>query len=630
MLSIKECVLTNKTDGRKYNELLIKSYLKRGYCTESILSILLRSFLNSKMILEEDIPRYSFLKEVLEVENKCDNSFSISDIWDFGMLLEVLLDIDKGKKRRKGAFYTPLFIVDYLVSSCIDIFLEREYSEVPPSFLDPSCGCGIFLLRTLEIYKNIFSTSYSSAINYVMGVDIDSRAIRFSRLMLELFILLNREDPPAEFNNVLHKQDFLDFPLDLKFDIISTNPPYVKLQNLPTKYRRLREKFDFLKGNYTLANLFLVKSYLHLEENGVLGFIFPNNIFTSLSAKKLREYLKNVKAIRRIIDFKHSKIFDKAQTYTALIFLTKQKSDFIEYTFTLKPKLDLNSRHLKFHIIDSEKYLGSDRWILASAEDLENIFRIESIGTPLGKLVRIKVGFATLKDDIFLLSREEIRKYSIEQEILKPAVKVAEVREESEIRDKQKFIIFPYKKRQKKWEVITPEEFSKLFPNAFDYLLKHRTELERRSSFRKGQIKYFYEWGRTQGRDSFSPKLLTKTFNKRAHFLLDTSDALFCNGYAIVFEREVSLEDYRVLQKILNSIVMNYYIKLTSYTIEGNYSCFQKNFIERFGIPNLGEKEKKCILELEGEELDLYLAELYGIDLKHILETLSLLEFFNG
>ena len=41
-------------------------------------------------------------------------------------------------------------------------------------------------------------------------------------------------------------------------------------------------------------------------------------------------------------------------------------------------------------------------------------------------------------------------------------------------------------------------------------------------------------------------------------------------------------EDILVVQKILNSILMDYYVSNTSVSNSGRFPCYQKNFIEKF------------------------------------------------
>jgi len=86
--------------------------------------------------------------------------------------------------------------------------------------------------------------------------------------------------------------------------------------------------------------------------------------------------------------------------------------------------------------------------------------------------------------------------------------------------------------------------------------------------------------------DFSGKRLYTRTFYHRPDFMKDEENNLFCNGYAVFCKKNI-----RAIQKILNSKIMEYYVKKTSVEIEGNYQCYQKNFIEKFGICDLTENE---------------------------------------
>lgn len=208
----------------------------------------------------------------------------------------------------------------------------------------------------------------------------------------------------------------------------------------------------------------------------------------------------------------------------------------------------------------------------------------------------------------------------IEYEITRPAIKVADLTDQDSINKKIRRIIHPYKKIKDRWHVLEPDEFMDKYPHAYKYLKKHENILLKRDKG-KGRYRFFYEWGRTQGMDAPGPKLLTKTFSRGPNFFLDMSDSLFCNGYCI--KPGVFGLNLEILQKILNSIVMNYYSRLTSFQIGGNYQCFQKNHIQDFGIPDLNETNALEIKQASGKALDLLLCEIYNLPYADILETVS-------
>jgi hypothetical protein len=278
--------------------------------------------------------------------------------------------------------------------------------------------------------------------------------------------------------------------------------------------------------------------------------------------------------------------------------------------------------------------LDPEKWRLAKGRHLENLLNIESTGVALGNMADIKVGFATLKDAVFFAEEQNGiciaagtrgEPQEIELEATRPAVKIADLETESDLDQNTRRIIFPYKKRNGKLSIIEENKFAKSFPRAYRYLKSYRETLASRDKGRK-RYEAWYAWGRTQGREAEGPKLLTKTFNSEPCFFLDESDQLFCNGYSIalnpvsLFGTQIPIE---ALQRILNSSLMHYYAKLTSFQIEGNYQCYQKNFIERFGILNLSHKQIETLMELNREDLNEYLCRLYGIRLTDVQSVVS-------
>ena len=59
---------------------------------------------------------------------------------------------------------------------------------------------------------------------------------------------------------------------------------------------------------------------------------------------------------------------------------------------------------------------------------------------------------------------------------------------------------------------------------------------------------------------------------------------------------------------------MKYYIDNTSYSISGNYKCYQKKYVKNFSIPELSAEDisfiKKCN---DKKELNKYLINLYNL-----------------
>ena len=585
------------------------------------------------------------------------------------------------KRQSHGTVYTPDYIIDYLLTHALRFGWQA--SSHPPRICDPACGAGGFLVRAAEILHQQHQLPFEQIFNdYLVGMDVDPWAIDTAHILLDLYLLHKGVRPDRVTVNLL-RADALLTPLpDLLaranaptgFDIVVTNPPYVKLQNLEVSYREalLREYADFARGSFSLALLFLVRCHALLAPQGCAALITQNNLFTSLAGRGVREYLQQQRCVRQIVDFGHHKVFANASAYTCLLFLGNEPHDTLTYgalAGALGDAEPVNVEPVNAKVLDelplSEIKLDSldaRKWRLAKPNHLDNLQRIEATGRPLGQLAAIRVGFATLKDAIFLLDdtcrgTQGEDEYRVERAITKPAWRVpdfvagshserskespaASVRSRDSSSQTPRHdifelgyraaakasayrVIFPYHKVNGKYRLIPEVELSREYPRAYHYLVAHRDALLTRDKRRK-QYAAWYAWGRTQGMEAAGPKLLTKTFSQHPDFVLDETDHLYCNGYGIfpkqVADATLPLEG---LARILNSKIMHYYAKLTSFQLEGNYQCYQKNFIERFGIPTFTDAAIATVMALSDGELNAYLAQVYGVAQAEIDEVVG-------
>lgn len=121
-------------------------------------------------------------------------------------------------KKEKGVYYTPDYIVDYIVENTVGEWCKgktvEEVSKI--RICDPSCGDGRFLVRAYDfllnwhlhyysnsekpqkniIYKNkegewclTFEKKKEILLNNIYGVDIDNKAVEVTQLNLLLKML---------------------------------------------------------------------------------------------------------------------------------------------------------------------------------------------------------------------------------------------------------------------------------------------------------------------------------------------------------------------------------------------------------------------------------------------------------
>ncbi len=285
------------------------------------------------------------------------------------------LSVGENAKKRKeqGIYYTPAFIVDYIVRNALKPVLDRckSVSDLKKiKVLDPACGSGSFLIKALEIIADKYRdfncrvdefTKIEIIMENLYGVDLDAQAVEIARLNLLINTLEQRGIMPSLDKNIKNGNSLIsgtdeelekyfgknfkdkkpfnweeEFPEVFKqggFDVIIGNPPYIFARggnfddNEKKYYADNYKKLQQYQLNTFL--LFIEKGYDLLKENGAFGFIIPNNWLTINSFSKLREFLLKNIADLKIINAIES-VFNQASVDTCLLLFRKEKPTNVE------------------------------------------------------------------------------------------------------------------------------------------------------------------------------------------------------------------------------------------------------------------------------------------------------------
>lgn len=558
-------------------------------------------------------------REANEIEEILKKSRLETDLETIIELFESLLE--ENNKGANGIIFTPQYIAEYIVSNLFENL--TSYNE-NLSIIDPGCGCGIFLITAAEIISSRFNIGIDVVINNnIYGIDIDSDNTRRCVLVLRLLCAKHGCDYQAVKPNVLCcdslKSNWTkEFGLQ-SFDYIIGNPPYVNPHDMNKEtVKYLKETFSTTQnGVFNIFYAFIEYATSFLGIHGLLGYIIPNNFLTIKSAFKLREYLQAYRLPKRILDFGDNMIFKPIRTYNCIIILSKQNGEEFEYC-TMKKTEDIK-KELDTLSYDKMLYDNLDKngWKLVDQVTFRNLRKIESQMISIKEFIR--TGIATLRDSVYLVEHgnegyfKQIgsQKVYIEPDLVKPIYKIPDIRLYDNIDDAKRYIIFPYVKSKTGYTLIDESVFQSKFPLTYSCLSLQRDKLDSRDNG-KGNPQGWYAYGRTQGINKYGKKLLFPTFSNKPSFIyVDNEDALFCNGYAVFENDRYSLD---VLQRILNSRLMDYYVSNTSYSIEGGYYCYQKKYIERFSLPWLSEHDIEFILNASKKELDDFLWNYYNLE----------------
>lgn len=563
---------------------------------------------------------YSSETESTDITSILEQHAFPTDLETVVEFFEIMVEDDT--KNENGIVFTPKYIAEYIVRSTIGQ-LDNWSNDI--KIIDPGCGGGIFLVAAVEyIYKHFNVDIQAILENNIFGIDIEPDNIRRCKLVLTLlcayyggnYTSLNLNDHVACADSLkLEWTDYFSVP---SFSFVIGNPPYVNPHDMSKETASfLKKTFATTKsGVFNIFYAFIEHAVRFLSSEGKLGYIVPNNFLSIKSATDLRYFLQVNNYLSKIIDFGSNMVFQPIRTYNCIMVLDNQRTTTFDYcVLPTVSSVEQELYSIEFQTMET-RALDINGWKLVDRKTRDNLKRIERYSIHLKDFVR--TGIATLRDNVYLVDMDEAGyfkmvdgiRYPIEPDITKTIYKIPELKLHTNIENAARHIIFPYVKASNGFKLMSAEDLTERFPQTYHYLLTQKAVLEERDKG-KGGLQEWYAYGRTQGLNKYGRKLLFPTFSNQPKFMfVNDETALFCNGYA-VFENDIIPLD--VLQKVLNSSIMDYYVRNTSYPIEGGYFCYQKKYIERFSIPAFSESEMEFIRRSDKAELDCFLHSKYEL-----------------
>jgi len=601
----------------------------------------------------------------------------------------VKLDLVSGKRKKLGIYYTPKYIVDYILdNTLVEYAKDKTLDEIlDMKVIDPACGSGSFLLDAFEELKKIIEERLRNGekskkwdsfkdfkdrltlgqkatilLNCIYGVDLDEKAVELTQLNLLLKILEeetretrrrilpNMKDNIKNGNSLIsdsrydkafnwHAQ-FPDVFRNGGFDVVVGNPPYVRIQTLNRKdVEYFNKNYKSPTKNYDIYLLFVEKGYNLLKENGMLGYILPNKFFNADYGKELRNFLTENKAIKKILDFKDFQVFENATTYTCLLFLSNAKNKYINYC---TPK-DINK--LKSGLLLDENLSCSAQeqpkedltWSLSDNATSEIFNKLDSAEKRLRDISKaIFQGMVTGADRFYfvkilkekgnnLIVKNNLKEkeYEIEKEIVKKLLKGKEIRKWQVLWEGYS-VLYPYDLTLEKAKLIKLSDLKQKYPLFYLYLKDYEKELKSREKNRFRDDKNWHKFGRTQNIDKFKhKKIITQVLSNSNKFTLDNGGEYYfvgggnAGGYGIILNEEYA-NKYEVILGLLNSKILEFYLKNISTIFRGGYYSYAKRFIERLPILLPSETQAKRIKELVERIMQFYKEGKPEQDIKNV------------
>ncbi|MCL5888645.1 MAG: N-6 DNA methylase [Candidatus Thermoplasmatota archaeon] len=555
------------------------------------------------------------------------------------------LESSKTHRKEQGIYYTPSYIVDYIVKNTVGEYIKTHTPEEIRNvkILDPSCGSGSFLIKAyqeLEKYwkgkygdqetlkydeeGGFYSTKVEILKNNIFGVDLDPKAVEIAQLNLLLQISERKQKLPVIQNNIKIGNSLIDdlnvserafnweeqFPEIMKnggFDVVIGNPPYIRMQYLDEKESSFfNSHFKSATKNYDIYVLFVEKSLKFLSRNGVLGFILPSKFVNADYGIGIRNIISNSKSLYRIVDFKDFQVFGTATNYTCLLFLKNSENERFIYQY---PR-DRNSFSLSqlsnkdaLERVKMEPPIQNSAWVMSDKNSISVLKKIDSRGIKLGVLTKnIFQGIITGADSIFFVEMtgksgatvnvrniKDGNDFELERRILKKLLKGKNIRKWSAEWEGY-YVVYPYKVENGKARLIPISELETEYPLTYTYFKHYENELKSREEDRFRNETNWHQFGRLQNIEKFEQvKIMTQVLASHNTFAIDEDlDYYFvgggnAGGYGIVLKDEYKDLYYYVLA-LLNSKVLEFYLKNISTPFRGGYFSYGKRFIEQLPV----------------------------------------------
>jgi hypothetical protein len=327
-----------------------------------------------------------------------------------------------------------------------------------------------------------------------------------------------------------------------------------------------------------------------------MGFIMPHKFFQAKYGKGLRELIASGNHLGEIVHFGDQQVFAGGTTYTCLLFLDKGGNKNFRYVKAHDLDAWRISKEATEGIINTDKATEKE-WNFVVGPGAALFERLREMPVKLGDIAsRLAQGIRTSANEVYVLdlvtdagrlmraySTELDRVVVLEREAVTLFLKGREIKP-YQISPSGQIVIIPYRVRDGRGALIPEKEFTQLFPKTYAYLRENKSCLEERE---RGKMKGPHWYGYVYPKNvevMYSAKILVPDIANRASFALDEDGKYaFTSGYGIILHPEVR-ESQKYTLAVLNSSLLDFYLKRISTTMRGGFFRYFTQFIKQLPI----------------------------------------------
>ncbi|SDM38809.1 Type I restriction enzyme R protein N terminus (HSDR_N) [Halogranum gelatinilyticum] len=449
----------------------------------------------------------------------------------------------------------------------------------------------------------------------------------------------------------------------MEYDYVVGNPPYVRVQNLPDRQKKILEKqYDSTTGNYDIYCVFYERG-LELLKNrtGKLGYITSNQFLLADYGEGIRRVLLEDAAIEEVYDFRDSGVFDDAANLPVILFARDEQDLEVRENnqircVRVKSNIDEHSQNkLDEEVVasvrkhrDETRYsdeyidvfdfpqqkLDDQFWSLMPPEELKVFEKLDSKkdGTIGNFTDSVFAGTQTSANDVYVVTLQDAdyvgsneigdtvhvsptgdegETFEIETDLLRPWLQGIDVQRWRGDWSGQHVILPYYLEETDEGETVgvySPEYIQENLPLTWEYFEYYRDTLEGREGGRMKGEEDWYAFIYPKNHERFEkPKIINADMASNARYMLDEEgEWYFKTPYGLQLTTEYRSQTKEVAGQ-LNSGALDFYLKHIAPMLLGGKYRYQSRYISP--LP--------CIVEDDGE------FEVIRTALEPILESLD-------
>lgn len=549
----------------------------------------------------------------------------------------------KLQRKQAGIHFTPPKLARFLAANSWECHRRVNSARGQKSqsnsasqtlrVLDPACGDGRLLAAFMAAFVDTINECSDSSRGCeslnptsveLVGYETDAQAAETAYANLESC---------ANVSVSIRNEDYLDHALPTeKFDLVISNPPYVRTQTLgQQRARQLAERYG-LAGRVDLYHAFVVAMTEELRERGTLGLLTSNRFMYVQSGQTMRQLLESKYQLQQIYDLGDTKLFDAA--VLPVVVVGCLKDSFVDPTPCKFSRVHCAEQTTDSSVVDVPdllEHLGrssTDRTIVRSNRrkyeiesghlKTENATkngwklsndRIEEFcaaiqkncGRTFADVAEIKVGIKTTADAVFV--RDDWDELPVEMipepALLKPLI-THHVAHRWIGDAPEKSVLYPYRDLADRTVVDL-----KHYPNAARYLAQHRTRLAGRKYLIDGGREWFEIWVPQQPDRWSQPKIVWPDISESPTFFLDETGAIV-NGdcYWIKLRDGFDPDWLYLMLAVANSkIALQFYDFQCQNRLYAGRRRFMTQYVKQFPLPSLETAGSREVVRLVKQQV---------------------------